>query len=161
MQLIWDGIFAPLLRIYGRVYNERVLQICQYLPKMRARKLLDSAPCASGYRPAKTSNSPEPTETFVTWTKYEAPVTYWLWLSQPIDKYNKCSAVAETGDRLVAVDVDRKVRGCYSPFFLGGGAGSPSHTMCPVPRHIFIPNGIVIHQTVWPQYTNVTDRQTG
>jgi len=24
-----------------------------------------------------------------------------------------------------------------------------------------VPSGILIHPTVWPQYTNVTDRQTG
>ena len=27
------------------------------------------------------------------------------------------------------------------------------------PRPTSIPNGILIHPTVWPQYTNVTDRQ--
>jgi len=37
------------------------------------------------------------------------------------------------------------------PFF-GRGAGSPSNTMWPGPSFI------MIHPTVWPQYTNVTDR---
>ena len=41
------------------------------------------------------------------------------------------------------------------------GAGSPSNTMWPGPRPATIPSGILTHATVWPQYTNVTDRQTG
>jgi len=43
-----------------------------------------------------------------------------------------------------------------------GGAGSPSNTMSHGPRPICIPSGILIHETVWPQYTRVTDnrRQT-
>jgi len=32
---------------------------------------------------------------------------------------------------------------------------------CPFPMPIFVPTGILIRPTVWPQYTNVTDRQTG
>ena len=39
-----------------------------------------------------------------------------------------------------------------------GEAGSPSNTMWPAPRLTSIPSGILIHPTVWPQYTNVTDR---
>ena len=38
-------------------------------------------------------------------------------------------------------------------------AGSPSSTMWPVPRPTSMPSFILIHPTVWPQYTNVTDRQ--
>jgi len=48
-----------------------------------------------------------------------------------------------------------------SPFFGGGrarGAGSPSNTMWPASRPISVPSGILIHPTVWPQYTDVTDR---
>jgi len=41
-----------------------------------------------------------------------------------------------------------------------GGAGSPSNTMWPGPRPTYMPSFILIHPTVWPQYTNVTDRQT-
>jgi len=41
-----------------------------------------------------------------------------------------------------------------------GGAGSSCNTMWPGPRPTSIPSGILIHPTVWPQYTNVTDRQT-
>ena len=45
----------------------------------------------------------------------------------------------------------------------GGRAGSPSNRMWPGPKPICMPSLILIHQTVWPQYTNVTNRtrQTG
>ena len=39
-----------------------------------------------------------------------------------------------------------------------GGARSPSNTMWPGSRPTCTPSFIVIHRTVWPQYTNVTDR---
>ena len=43
---------------------------------------------------------------------------------------------------------------------LGGrGAGSPSNTMWPGPRPTRMPSFILIRPTVWPQWTNVTDRQ--
>jgi len=44
--------------------------------------------------------------------------------------------------------------------FGGGraGAGSPSKTMWPGPRPTCVPSFVLIHQTVWPQYTNATDR---
>jgi len=49
---------------------------------------------------------------------------------------------------------------CCAPFH--EGAGFPSNTMSPWPRSTSIPthrpSGILIHPTVWPQYTNVTDR---
>ena len=40
-----------------------------------------------------------------------------------------------------------------------GGAGSQSNTMWPGPRPTCVPCFIFIHPTVWPQYTNVADRQ--
>jgi len=41
------------------------------------------------------------------------------------------------------------------------GVGSSSNTMSFGPRPICVPRGILIHETVWPQYTRVTnDRQT-
>jgi len=52
-----------------------------------------------------------------------------------------------------------KSGGRCAPF--RGGAGSPSNTMSPGPRPTFIPEDILIHPTFWPQYTNVSDRQTG
>jgi len=71
---------------------------------------------------------------------------------------NNSSAVAEMGDRLATIYMCRKVGGCCAPF---GWAGSPSNTMWPGPRPTSIPRGIPMHPTVWPQYTNVTDRRTG
>jgi len=54
--------------------------------------------------------------------------------------------------------------GCCCVSFGGGGAaGFPSNAMSPGPRPGSLPSGILIHATVWPQYTNVTDttdRQT-
>ena len=41
------------------------------------------------------------------------------------------------------------------------GAGSPSDTRCPGPRPTTTPSDIFIRSTVWPQYTNVTDSETG
>jgi len=55
---------------------------------------------------------------------------------------NKSSAVAEMGDRLA-----------------GGGAGFPCNTTSPGPRSTSAPSGTLIHPTVGPQYTNVTDRK--
>ena len=44
---------------------------------------------------------------------------------------------------------------------LEGEDGSPSNTTSPGPRPTRVPKSfILIHPTVWPQYTNVTDRQT-
>jgi len=37
----------------------------------------------------------------------------------------------------------------------------PSNTLSPGSRPTSVPSGILIHPTIWPQYTNVTDRQTG
>ena len=39
-----------------------------------------------------------------------------------------------------------------------GGAGSPSKTMWPGPRPTCMQSFIMIRPTVWPEYTNVTDR---
>jgi len=41
----------------------------------------------------------------------------------------------------------------------GGGAVFPSNTMWPGPRPTRLLSFILIRRTVWPQYTNVTDRQ--
>jgi len=69
---------------------------------------------------------------------------------------NKSSAVAEMGDHLATIEMSQKAGGgCCAPFL--GGAGSPSNTMSPGLSSI--PNCILIHPTVWPQDTNVTDRQ--
>jgi len=69
---------------------------------------------------------------------------------------DKSSAVAEMGDRLATTDIGWKVGGCCAPF--RGGSCVPSNIMSPGLRPTSIPSGILIHPTVWPQYTNVTDR---
>jgi len=65
--------------------------------------------------------------------------------------------------RLARIDVGQKLGRAAVPLWVGG-AGSPSDTMSLGPRSISVPsgNGILIHETVWPQYTRVTDerRQT-
>jgi len=35
----------------------------------------------------------------------------------------------------------------------------PDVTVSPEPRPTSVPSGVLIHPTIWPQYTNVTDRQ--
>ena len=40
-----------------------------------------------------------------------------------------------------------------------GGAGFPPNTMWPGQRPTSMTNFILFHPTVWPQYTNVTDKQ--
>jgi len=71
--------------------------------------------------------------------------------------YNKSSAVAEMGDRLATIDMAQKV-GTAVPLSMWE-LQSPSNTMSSRPRPTSVPSGILIHPTVWPQYTNVTDRQ--
>jgi len=66
---------------------------------------------------------------------------------------NKCSAVAEMGDRLATIDMGRKIGGCACPFW-EGGAGSPCNTMRPGLRPTFVPIGILIHLAIWPQQTD-------
>jgi len=74
--------------------------------------------------------------------------------------HNKNLAVAEMGDRLATIDMGKKVRGAVVPVSVGAAA-SPSNTMSPGPRPIAVPSAILIHPTIWQQYTNVTrqDRQ--
>jgi len=57
---------------------------------------------------------------------------------------------------LSTTDMNRKLR--VVPLW-GRGAGSPSNTMCPGPRPTCVPSFILIHPIIWPQCTNVTDRQ--
>jgi len=74
---------------------------------------------------------------------------------------NKSSAVAEMGDSMATIDMGRKVcvwGGCCAPFH-GRVAASPFNTMWPGTRPTSVPSGILIYPTVWPPYTNVTDRQ--
>jgi len=71
---------------------------------------------------------------------------------------NKSSGVAEMGERLATIDMTRKVGGAAALLSVGG-TGSPSNTMSPGPRPTTVPSDILIHPTVWSQYTNVIDRQ--
>jgi len=52
---------------------------------------------------------------------------------------NKSSAVAEMGDRLDTIDMDRKVG--------RRAVGSPSNTMSPGTKPTSVPSGILIHPT--------------
>jgi len=70
----------------------------------------------------------------------------------PAALLNKCSAVAEIGDRLVATDMGRKL-GAVPLFFGGGGAGSPSNKMWRGPRPTSVPSGTLINPAIWPQQT--------
>ena len=63
----------------------------------------------------------------------------------------------DPSSRFASIDIDRKVLGCCPPPPLGAG-GSLSNTMSPGPRPTSLPSCILMHPTVWPQYTNVTDR---
>jgi len=68
----------------------------------------------------------------------------------------------DTSSRLATIDMGRKVGGLLCPLW-GGESGSqfPSNTVWPGPRLTCMPSFILIHPTVWPQYTNVTDRRNG
>jgi len=44
------------------------------------------------------------------------------------------------------------------PLSVRGSCRSPSDTMSPGPRPTSVPSGILIRPTIWPHYTNVTDR---
>ena len=57
--------------------------------------------------------------------------------------FNKCSAVAEMGDRLATIDMGQKLGA------VPWGAGSLSNTMSPGPRPTSVPSGILINPTVW------------
>jgi len=60
---------------------------------------------------------------------------------------NKCSAVAEVGDHLATIDMDRKLREGAVPLS-GRGAGSTSNTMWPAPtppRSTYLPSGVLIY----------------
>jgi len=62
----------------------------------------------------------------------------------------------DSSSRLATTDMGRKLGAVP---FLGGGSWAPTNTMWPGPRPTTVPSFILIHPNVWPQYTNVTDRQ--
>jgi len=56
----------------------------------------------------------------------------------------------DASSHLTTINMGRKLGAV--PTFLGRGAGSPSSTMWPGPRPASMPNVILIHPAVWPQY---------
>ena len=64
----------------------------------------------------------------------------------------------QMASRSIKPDMGQNWGGCA--LFEGGELG-PYLTMWSGPRPTFVPSFILIHRNVWPQYTNVTDRQTG
>ena len=65
----------------------------------------------------------------------------------------------DPSSRLATIDMGRKVGAAVPCPFGGGGAESPCDTVWTRPRPTSVPSIILIHPTVWPQYTNVTDRR--
>jgi len=63
------------------------------------------------------------------------------------------------GNHFATIDMGEKVEGAAVPLSVGWEMGPPPNTMSPGQRPTFIPSGILIHPTIWPQYSNVTDRQ--
>jgi len=94
----------------------------------------------------------------MVWVYYYKPSHEFKWLSgntvrtnftsQKHDEQlkNKCSAVAEMGDRLATIDISRKVGAV--PL-----SGSPCHTMSPGPWPTYVRSGILINPAIWPQQT--------
>jgi len=80
---------------------------------------------------------------------------------QRIQAYLHTARHPDSCSRLATIDMGRKKLGrAVVPLWVGG-AGSPSNTMSLEPRTTSVPSGILIHETVWPEYTCVTDdRQT-
>jgi len=71
--------------------------------------------------------------------------------------HNKCSAVAEMGDRLATIDMGRtEGKGAIVSHWVSG-TGSPSNTMWSVPRPTSVSNGILIHPAVSPRQTRAAD----
>ena len=62
----------------------------------------------------------------------------------------------DPSSRLATIHGPRSAGAAVPPFW---GDGSPSNTMSPGLGPTSMPSFILIHPTVWPQYTNVTDRQ--
>ena len=58
---------------------------------------------------------------------------------------------------LATTDIGLKVGAAVSLLW---GSWVPSNTLWPGPRPTSVTSGTLIHPTIWPQYTNVTDRQT-
>jgi len=62
------------------------------------------------------------------------------------------------GDRSATIDVGRRVGGCCAPFY--GESWVPTkHNAAWDEAYTSVPSDTLIHPTLWPQCTNVTDRQ--
>jgi len=72
------------------------------------------------------------------------------------EAYHRTKWHLDPCSHLATIDMDRKWGLC--PFSWGGGAGSPSNTMSTGPRPTCLPSFVFICPTIWPQYTNITDR---
>jgi len=64
----------------------------------------------------------------------------------------------DPSSRLTTTDMGQELR--YGSAFCVG-TGFSYKLMWPGARPTSIPSGVLIRRTIWPQYTNVTDRQTG
>jgi len=78
-------------------------------------------------------------------------------------RYLHCKWHLNPSSRLATTDMGRKL-GAVPPFL--GGTGFPSNNVACAEAYqsTTMPSFILIHPTVWPQYTNVTDktdRETG
>ena len=62
----------------------------------------------------------------------------------------------DPSSHLGTTDIGLKVGAAVSLLW---GNWVPSNTMRPGARPTSIPSGTLIHPTIWPQYTNITDRQ--
>ena len=67
------------------------------------------------------------------------------------------------GDRVATIDIWAETTWAESEGLLcalpwGKLGPQSSNAVSPGPRPISVPSGILIHPTVWPPYTNVTNR---
>ena len=71
-------------------------------------------------------------------------------LGRGLPPHQVASSILHPSSRFVTTDMGRKLGG-LCPF--GGGAVSPSNTMCPGLRSTSVPTDILIHHAIWPQQT--------
>jgi len=76
---------------------------------------------------------------------------------QRIQAYLHTTRHPDPCSRLATIDMGRKKLGRAAVPLWVGGAGFPYNIMSLGPRPTSVPSGILIHETVWPQCTRVTD----